>query len=80
MKITRADVQKWTEERGLEPVQIDGIPEGFSFKEPDIKIGDTLHEGDYVAYVPLSQWLAAYAPSIDQLQARYKAYGIKGNN
>lgn len=54
MKWTRANVEEWARERGLEPVTIDGIPEGFSFKEPELTIGDEHHAGSYVAYIPLS--------------------------
>lgn len=56
MKITRANVMVYAAAKGYEPVQIDGIPEGFSFKEPDIEIGGKVHEGQYVAFVPLKDW------------------------
>lgn len=75
MKITHANVQAWAKERGLEPVQIDGIPEGFSFKEPDITIGDEDHIGGYVAYVPLSEWVAVYAPTTNELLTKYQQNG-----
>jgi len=38
----------------FEQVQIDSIPEGFSFKEPDINIGGIEHQGMYIVYVPLT--------------------------
>lgn len=53
MKITRANVEQYAKEKGYEPVQIDGIPEGFSFIEPDITIGDILHKGRIVKFKPL---------------------------
>lgn len=56
MKVTFASVQEKVKDKGLEPVQIDGIPEGFSFKEPDVQIGDRLHEGKYIAFIPLKEW------------------------
>lgn len=71
MKITRAQVRTWAEERGLGPIQIDGIPEGFSFKEPDINIGGVEHAGKYVAYIPLSDWVSVYADDTQDLLTRY---------
>lgn len=75
MKITHANVQAWAKERGLEPVQVDGIPEGFSFKEPDIYIGEKMHHGEYVAYIPLSNWESVFAATIDELLTKYIAHG-----
>lgn len=75
MKITHAQVQDWSRQRGLEPVQVNGIPEGFSFKEPDITINGTDHIGDYVAYIPLSDWQSVRATSIEELQAKYNTHG-----
>ncbi len=78
MKITLANVADFAKSRGLEPVQIDGIPELFSFKEPDIMIGDLLHEGDYVAFVPLREWEDEKAiirtATIPALQTLFKKY------
>lgn len=54
MKITRANVADYAEKHGLEPVQIDGIPEGFSFKEPDITIGDIEHKGRIIRFKPMA--------------------------
>lgn len=56
MKITRANVEKYAEEKGLEPIQIDGMPEGFSFIEPDITIGEITHSGRLLAFVPNCEW------------------------
>lgn len=70
MKWTRANVESWTNERGLEPVQIDGIPEGFSFKEPDITINGEDHTGSYIAYIPLSEE-SVYAVSEEDLLVAY---------
>ena len=52
MNNTRANVEERAIRLGLEYVQIDGIPEGFSFKRPDIHIGNAIHKGEYVLYVP----------------------------
>lgn len=71
MKITRADVEVWSKERGLESIQVDGIPEGFSFKEPDLNIGSRNYFGKYVAYIPLSNWTIIYSPTIEQLIKEY---------
>lgn len=56
MKWTRASVEKYALENGLEPIQIDGIPEGFSWKEPDITIGGVFHEGKIIKFKPLADW------------------------
>ena len=56
MKVTLASVKEKVINKGYEPVQIDGIPEGFSFKEPDIQIGEKIHEGKYLAFIPLKEW------------------------
>ena len=50
---TRASVELDANDKGLEPVQVDGIPEGFSWKQPDVTVGDVLHVGKYVVYGPL---------------------------
>lgn len=52
MNNTRANVLELASKAGLEPVQIDGIPEGFSFKQPDITISNVFHKGKYVAFIP----------------------------
>lgn len=75
MKITFANVKDWAEQRGLEPVQIDGIPEGFSFKEPTVTISNKEHIGGYVAYIPFSDWDAVYANSEADLQTKYQQHG-----
>lgn len=49
MRFTRANIKNY-----FELLQIDGIPEGFSFKEPNINIGGIEHQGNFVAYVPLT--------------------------
>ena len=56
MKITRANVEEYAKSKGLEPVQIDGIPEGFSFKQSDITIAGKTHLGPYLAFIPLANW------------------------
>lgn len=56
MKITRANVEEYSRKRGLEPRQIDGIPEGFSFKEPDITIGNSEIKGRIIKFKPLADW------------------------
>ncbi len=42
--------------KGYTLVLIEGIPEGFAFKEPDIEIGRNYHNGRYTAFVPLMEW------------------------
>lgn len=66
MKITRAHVEEWAQERHLAPVHIEGILEGFSYQEagPD---------GSYIAYLPLSEWEAVYAKTPETLLGLYNA-------
>lgn len=56
MLITRANVEQYAKEKGLEPIQIDRIPEGFSWQEPDIKIGDKEIKGRIIKFKPLGEW------------------------
>lgn len=56
MKITRANVEQYAEKKGLTPYQIDGIPEGFSFIEPGIRIGGISHLGRIIKFKPLADW------------------------
>lgn len=55
MKWTRANVEEYAKRHGLEPVQVDGIPEGFSWIEPDLEIGGELHKGRGVIFEPLKE-------------------------
>lgn len=55
-KITRASVEEYSKEKGLKPIQIDGIPEGFSWIEPNIRIGDKEHLGRIIKFKPLIDW------------------------
>lgn len=70
MKVTLASIEDRIKNKGYEPVQIDGIPEGFSFKEPDITIGGEFHEGKYVAFIPLKEW--------DTETSQVWSYSMKG--
>lgn len=54
--VTRVSAEEYAQAQGLEPVQIDGIPEGFSFRAPDIQIGDNHYQGGYVALLPRKNW------------------------
>lgn len=56
MKITRANVAEYAKDKGLEPIQIDGIPEGFSFIAPDLQIANVLHSGQFFAFIPNYEW------------------------
>jgi len=53
MKWTVDTVAQKANDEGLEPIQIDGIPDGFSWKEPDVTIGGQTHAGKYVLFGPL---------------------------
>lgn len=60
MKATRESVEEWAKEKGLEPIQIDGIPEGFSFKEPDLTVNEIEHKGRILKIKPLSEFEITY--------------------
>lgn len=65
---------RWTRENiktTADPIQIDSIPEGFSFKEPNINIGGIEHEGQYIAYVPLTD-IILKALTIKELLDQWK--------
>lgn len=72
MKATRANVEVYAKEHGLVPVQVDSIPEGFSFQKPDITIGDMLHRGAYVAFVPNSELKMIRVEKPEDLLKEYK--------
>lgn len=55
-KVTRASVEEYVKDKGLSPVQIDGIPEGFSFRESELMIGDIVHKGRIVKFKPLADF------------------------
>lgn len=55
MKHTLENIKGNVDAHGLEIVQIDGIPEGFSYRFPDITIGETTYPGHYLAFVPLTE-------------------------
>ncbi len=74
MKTTRVSIEEMIVPLGLTPVQVDGIPEGFSYQTPVLTIGKRECGGDYVAYIPLSNPLrSVMSPSIETLQTLYKA-------
>lgn len=56
MKVTRDSVERYAFDKGLAPIQIDGVPEGFSFLEPDIMIGEVEHVGRIIKFKPLADW------------------------
>jgi len=74
MKVTLASVQETIKNKGYEPVQIDGIPEGFSFKKPSITIGGKEHIGEYTAFIPLSDEKQVFSSSMEGLLKNYKDY------
>lgn len=73
MTNTRSNVQSFALNEGYEPIQIDGIPEGFSFKMPDIQIGDSYHIGECIAFIPNSD-VSINSYSIELLQEIYKTH------
>lgn len=64
MKITRANVEEYAKRKGLELVEIDGIPEGFAWKEPDVTFTYTTpiekyqktYTGRIITFKPLADW------------------------
>ena len=48
MKTTRAQVDVFIKDKGLEPIQIDGIPEGFSFIKRVDRVHGNLYEVGYL--------------------------------
>lgn len=55
-KMTRANVEEYAHTRGLELIQVDGIPDGFAWIEPDITIGNKFIQGKVVIFKPLAKW------------------------
>lgn len=79
MKMTKANVAEYADKHSLEAVQIDGIPEGFSWKVADIQIGEDTHIGEYIAFAPLNSWddergNRLRAPTKQELLDFYKKY------
>lgn len=56
MRITRANVQNYAEQEGLEPIEIQGLPSGFAWKESDLQIGDKFIKGRIIKFKPLEEW------------------------
>lgn len=54
MRWTRANVEEFAKAKGYIPIQEDGIPEGFSWKESDVTIGDIEHKGRIIRFKPLT--------------------------
>lgn len=55
---TAAYVREIAEREGLIPIQVDGIPEGFSYITPSLTIGDHTYGDQYVAFVPMTEYRA----------------------
>lgn len=56
MTITRANVEIYANKLGLDPVQIDEWPEGFSWRTPDITLGNRTYKGKIIKFKPLAEW------------------------
>ncbi len=56
MKATRANVERYCLDKDYKPIQIDSIPEVFSWIEPDIEIGGVIHKGRVVKFKPLAEF------------------------
>lgn len=56
-KITRASAEQYAKERNLEPIQIDGIPEGFSFIQKNLRqINNVYDYGNLIGLRPNHAW------------------------
>lgn len=71
MKANRVNVDEYAKEKGLEPIQVDGIPDGFAWKEPDVTIGNITHIGDYLAFLPLLDFNIVHGSDRDDLLISY---------
>lgn len=56
MKITRANVEQYAKEKGLKLIQINEIPDGFAWKEPNITISSKTYKGKTLIFKALSDW------------------------
>ncbi len=82
MKTTRANVAQFVADKGYDPVQIDGIPEGFSFQKASITIAGVYHIGEYVAFIPMSEWendSVVHGNTPEELLNNYKNSKVKSN-
>lgn len=70
-KCTRFNVEVYANEKGLQLLQIDGIPEGFSFIEHDITIGATTHSGMMIAFIPNSEGISVRSNDMIELLDSY---------
>lgn len=79
-KVTRASVEEFVRDRPYMPIQVDGIPEGFSFEREKIIIGGTEYPGSLIAFVPFSNWDSdemVYGKTKEELLENYKIKSIK---
>lgn len=73
MITTLATVKEYTQKAGMEPVQIDGIPEGFSYQMKSMSVSGVQHEGKFIAFIPLSDDKYVMADTKEELLNKYKA-------
>jgi hypothetical protein len=73
MKWTRANVSEHAKSKGFDPVQINGIPDGFAYMTPDITIGSGHYKGMIVAYVPLTDHIVQ-ASNVTDLLTEYNEH------
>lgn len=73
MKWTRANVAEYAKEKGLEPVQVDGIPDGFVWKHPDLAFNGVPVVPDNILFVPLTD-VKITNRSNQELLTLYKNY------
>lgn len=56
MKVTLASVKEYVKNKSLTPIELDGVVDGFAYKEEDITIGEKLHRGRIIKFKPLADW------------------------
>jgi len=69
MKATKESIKGLT--NGLEPFQIDGIPEGFSFKYPSYIINGIEVGNYFIAFIPLTEVSSVVAQTEKELLDLY---------
>jgi len=74
MITTRASVERFIDGKGYDETQVQGIPDGFAFKKPDVTIGGVLHKGEYIVFMPLSEEVSMRAKDITTLKGIFSTY------
>lgn len=81
---TRANVAEYAKEKGLEPVNIEGIPDGFVWKAPDLAFNGVPIVPDMTLFIPLTDKKITSGSVWDLLEyyvntPKERPYGTKKN-